>query len=153
MKLAGVAILIGVVLSTLAVGCSSGTSNTDRTATAAAKGGANPTTVATKASSGSPASGGTRKQLTITARDFSFSADAVNVAKGDTIGITFKNSGSATHTLTFYSDAAYANAIAGGDTGSVSAGATTTLTVTADVGLFYRCNIHPAQMQGQIDFK
>jgi len=36
---------------------------------------------------------------------------------------------------------------------SVSAGATKTLTVTADVGLFYRCNIHPTQMQGKIDFK
>ena len=154
MKLARVAILIGVVPLTLAaVGCSGGTSNADKTATAAAKGGTNPTTVATKASSGSPASSGTQKQLTITAKDFAFSADTINVAKGDTIAITFKNSGSATHTLTFYSDAAYANAIAGGDTGSVSGGATKTLTVTADVGLFYRCNIHPAQMQGKIDFK
>jgi len=110
-------------------------------------------TKAGASSSGSPASSGTQKQLTITAKDFSFSADAVNVAKGDTIAITFKNSGSATHTLAFYSDAAYKNAIAGADTGSVSGGATKTLTVTADVGLFYRCNIHPTQMQGKIDFK
>jgi plastocyanin len=50
-------------------------------------------------------------------------------------------------------DAAYHNAIAGADTGSVSSGATQTFTVTAGDGLFYRCNIHPTQMQGKIDFK
>ncbi len=110
-------------------------------------------TKASASSSGSPASSGTQKQLAITAQDFSFSASAVNVAKGDMIAITFKNSGPSTHTLAFYSDAAYQNAIAGGDTGSVNSGATKTLTVTADVGLFYRCNIHPTQMQGKIDVK
>lgn len=104
-------------------------------------------------SSGSTASSGTPKQLIITAKDFFFSADAVDVAKGDTIAVTFKNSGAAAHTLAFYSDGPYKNAIAGGDTGSVSGGATKTLTVAADVGLFYRCNIHPTRMQGKIDFK
>ena len=143
---------IGVVLLTLAaVGCGGGTSSADKTATA--KAGANPTTAATKASSSSPASGGTSKQMTITAKDFSFSADDVSVSKGDTVAITFKNGGSATHTLTFYTDDAYANPIADGDTGNVSAGGTTTLTVKADVGLYYRCNIHPAQMKGEIAFK
>ncbi len=153
MKLARVAIPIGVFLLTLAaVGCSGGTSNADKTATAAAKGGANPTTAVTTSSS-SPASGGTSKQITITAKDFSFSADDVTISKGDTVAITFKNSGSATHTLAFYTDDAYTNSIAGADTGNVSGGGTKTLTVKADVGLYYRCNIHPTQMKGEIEFK
>ncbi len=47
----------------------------------------------------------------------------------------------------------YTNPIAGADTGDVSAGSTKSLTVTADVGLYYRCNIHPTQMKGAIEFK
>jgi plastocyanin len=105
------------------------------------------------ASLGSPAGGGSQKQLTITAKDFSFSADVVDVAKGDTLAVTFKNGGSARHTLTFYSDSAYKDAIAGGDSGGVSSGATATLTITADATLFYRCDIHPSQMQGEIAIK
>ena len=147
-KLTRRALAVGALLLTLASAACGG-SNSYGTSTAS-------TPASTKVSASSPdspASSGTQKQLTITAKDFSFGADAVSVAKGDTIAITFKNSGSATHTLAFYSDVAYKNAIAGGDTGSVSGGATKTLTVTADVGLFYRCNIHPTQMQGKIDFK
>lgn len=155
MKSTGVAFPIGVFLLTLtaAFGCSGGASNADKTATAAAKGGANPTTVATKASSSSPASGGTSNQIAITARDFAFSAGDVSVSKGETVAVTFTNSGSTTHTLTFYTDDAYANPIAGADTGNVSGGGTKTLTVKADVGLYYRCNIHPTQMKGEIEFK
>lgn len=154
MKLARVATPIGVLLLALAaVGCSGGTSNVDKTATAAAKGGANPTAAVTKATSSSPASGGASKQIAITAKDFSFSADDVDVSKGDTVAITFKNSGATTHTLAFYTDDAYTNPIADADTGNVSAGGTETLTVKADVGLYYRCNIHPTQMEGEIEFK
>jgi plastocyanin len=165
MKLAGVAIPLGVALLALvAVGCSGGTSNADKTATAAAKGGANPTqaattpatsatAAATKATSGSPTSGGASKQIAITAKDFSFSADGVDVSKGDMVAITFKNSGATTHTLAFYTDNAYTNPIAGADTGNVSAGDSKPLTVKADVGLFYRCNIHPTQMMGEITIK
>jgi plastocyanin len=85
--------------------------------------------------------------------DFSFSAPELSVSKGDTIAITFKNAGSATHTLTFFSDDAYTSAIPGADTSSVSGGATKTLTVTADKGLYYHCNIHPTQMMGEIEIK
>ena len=153
MKLIRAAFPIGVLLLMLAaVACGGGTSSADKTATAAAKtGGTNPTAAATKATS-SPASGVAAKQITITAKDFSFSADDVNVSKGDTVAITFKNSGSATHTLTFYTDDAYTNPIAGADTGNVNGGSTKTLTVKADAGLYYRCNIHPTQMKGEIEF-
>jgi plastocyanin len=105
------------------------------------------------APSGSPAAGGSQKQITITAKDFSFSTDAVEVRMGDALAITFKNSDSVPHTLTFYSDSAYRDAIAGGDSGSVGGGATMTFTIIADANLFYRCNIHPSQMEGEIDIK
>ena len=88
--------------------------------------------------------------MTITAKDFSFSADDVNVSTGDALAITFKNGGSASHTLTFYSDAEYKHAIAGADTGGVGGGATTALMLVAGDGMYYRCNIHPSRMQGEI---
>lgn len=159
LKMARIAFALSAfLLATAAVACG-GTSSGDKTSTAVAKGAASATAASTKASSSpaggssSPTSGGTQKQLTITAKDFSFSADDINVSKGDTIAITFKNAGAAAHTLTFFSDDAYKSAIAGDDTGSVTGGTTKTLKVTADVGLYYRCNIHPSQMQGEIGFK
>jgi plastocyanin len=150
-KLTRVALVAGALLLMLAsAACMGGSSGGSYGSSSAS------TPVPTKAgvsTSSSPAGNGAQKQLAITAQDFSFSAGAINVAKGDTIAITFKNSGPSAHTLAFYSDAGYKNPIAGADTGSVSSGATKTFTVTADVGLFYRCNIHPTQMQGKIDFK
>ena len=162
MKLARIALGLGMLLLVAgAVACGSSTSNADKTATAAAKAGANPTAAATKASaaasstpgSSTPGSTAAKKQLTITAKDFSFRADDISVSKGDKIDITFKNDGQATHPLTFFSDDAYTQPIAGADTASVSGGATKSLTVTADKGLYYRCNIHPTQMQGEIEIK
>lgn len=142
----------GAMLIIAGVACG-GTSNSDKTATAAAKTGTNPPTAAAKAGPTTAASGAGPTQMTITAKDFAFSRDDVDATKGETIAVTFKNAGSASHTLTFFSDDAYTQPIAGADTGSVSAGATKTLTVTADKGLYYRCNIHPTQMQGEIEIK
>jgi len=159
MKSARIALAVGALVVMIATAaCSSNTSNADETSTAVAKGGANATAASTKVSTSptagaTPSAGAAQKQLTIIAQDFFFSADDISVSKGDTIAITFKNGGSATHTLAFYSDEAFKNPIANADTGNVSAGETKTLVVTADVGLFYRCNIHPTQMQGKIAFK
>lgn len=134
-----------------------GTSSSDKTATAAARGGANPASAPTRASTSPSAAAstaaGTQKNTTVTARDFSFSADDISVSKGDVINITFKNSGSTSHTLTFFTDKGYTTPIAGADTGSASAGSTKMLTVTADSGLYYRCKIHPTQMQGEIQIQ
>ncbi|MDP9237811.1 MAG: plastocyanin/azurin family copper-binding protein [Chloroflexota bacterium] len=153
MKLSGVMLAVGAaVLVGSTVACGGGTSNADKTSTAVAKPAGNATAATTKQASTSSA-GGAQKQLTITAMDFSFSAPELSVSKGDTIAITFKNGGSATHTLTFYSDAEHTKAIPGADTGSVSGGATKTLSVTADKGLYYRCNIHPTQMMGEIEIQ
>lgn len=140
--------VVALILMAACAACGSSTSNADKTSTGVAKSGAQPTAKASTPSAG----GGSQKQLTITAKDFSFSADDLNVSKGDTIAITFKNMGSATHALSFFSDDAYKNPIAGADAANVSAGGTKTLTVTADVGLYYRCNIHPTQMKGELEF-
>lgn len=151
MKLTQVALVSGALLLMLAsaacMGGSSGSSYGSSSASTPAP------TKASVSTSSSPGSSGTQKQVAITAQDYSFSADTANVAKGDTVAITFNNNGPSTHTLAFYTDAAYKNAIAGADTGNVSSGATKTFTVTAGAGLFYRCNIHPTQMQGKIDIK
>ncbi|HYM15928.1 MAG TPA: hypothetical protein VEZ14_10235 [Dehalococcoidia bacterium] len=89
----------GLLLTLASAACEGGgTYGTSSASTPAA-------TTTGASSSGSPTSSGTRTQLTITAQDFSFSADAITFAKGDTITITFKNSGPSSHTLTFYSDA------------------------------------------------
>jgi plastocyanin len=156
--------LAAVLLATLAVACGGGYSSADKTSTASAGsrpsgaggGVATTTATATTGANATPAttsaSSGAQKQMSITAKDFSFSAQDVQVSKGDTITVNFKNNGPSPHTLTFYTDDSYTNKIAGGDTGTVAAGDTTTLTVKAEDGLYYRCNIHPTQMQGEIEF-
>ena len=98
-----------------------------------------------------PAGGGV-ENLTVTAADFSFSADADSVAPGTVVEVAFSNSGAAPHTLTFYTDAEYTEPIPAGDSGQVSAGASVNFTFEApdDGTAFYRCELHPAQMEGEL---
>jgi plastocyanin len=92
------------------------------------------------------------ENLTVTAADFSFSADISSVAPGSVVEVAFTNSGSAPHTLTFYTDAEYTDAIPGGDSDRVSGGGSVNFTFEApeDGTGFYRCEVHPAQMMGEL---
>jgi plastocyanin len=121
--------------------------NKDKTVTRAA--GTTPA-ASSSAASGSAVAGSPVK-ATITARDFSFSSTLSDAKKGDTVQIDFKNDGSATHTLTFYSDDGYTTKVPNGDSGRVAAGGSASLSVVAGDGLYYRCEIHPSQMKGEIE--
>ena len=91
--------------------------------------------------------------LNITARDFLFDPNKLSAKKGQTIAINFKNDGSNTHTFTLYTDEDHTKPVANGNSDPVTAGGSKTLTVSlaSDSGdLYYRCEIHPGQMTGEI---
>ena len=69
--------------------------------------------------------------------------------------ITLTNTGVAPHTMKVYRDQGYTDAVPGAETQPVAGGASDDFTLTsASIGgatqLFFRCTIHPAQMQGTI---
>ena len=140
-----------------------GTSSSDKTASAvsgraptsapsrAAGSGATPAASGSAAASSPLAGGGTA--ITVTARDFEFGPDELTAKKGETLNIAFTNQGATSHTFSVFTDEAYTTPLPGADTGSVGAGDTKQLsfTVPADSGdLYFRCNIHPTQMKGEI---
>jgi len=90
-------------------------------------------------------------------RDFTFALDKSSLLPAPaSVEVTADNGGEAPHTVTFYTDAQYTQKVTGGDSGSVNAGASKTFSFVPPEGatvLFYRCEIHPTQMTGQIDVK
>jgi plastocyanin len=107
----------------------------------------------TPASSATQPSGGGGNVLTmaVTAKDFEFTPDTLDATPGETIEVNFTNSGSATHTFTVYSDDAYTQPVANGDSGRVAGGGSMTVRFAAGDGdLYFRCEIHPTQMKGEI---
>jgi plastocyanin len=112
------------------------------------------TTPAATAPSGSTPSsgGGVTENIAFEAEDFSFSTETTSVPPGATINVDFTNNGSAPHTLTFYEDDAYTSPISGADSGQVSGGESTSFSFTslASGELYYRCEVHPSQMQGEL---
>lgn len=92
------------------------------------------------------------ESLTVTASDFAFDADLTSVAAGSVVQVAFSNNGSSPHTLTFYTDADYTEAIPGGDSGQLASGGSFNFTFEApeDGTVFYRCEVHPDQMEGEL---
>ena len=91
--------------------------------------------------------------LSVTAKDFSFDVDKDAVPAGGTINVSFKNDGNALHTVTFYTDDAYTQKVSGGDSGQVTGGQSKDFSFTAPSSgddVYYRCEIHPTQMKGEL---
>jgi plastocyanin len=115
---------------------------------------ASPTTGA----GGSPTGGATQPaaggdEVAVTAADFSFSPSTFSISGASDTTITLTNTGDLPHTIHVYYDAAYTDLLT--DTGNVSAGETGEVTIESNSiesapELFFRCNIHPSQMQGTI---
>lgn len=98
-------------------------------------------------------SGSGTEALSVTAKDFSFALDKSSVTKGSQVDVAFENQGSAPHTINFYTDEAYTKPIADAESGRVSGGGSKAFTFTAPAdgtAAYYRCEVHPAQMQGEI---
>src|SRR5438132_1436066 len=126
--------------------CGSSSSNKTPTSQPAASSPARATVPAAAATS----SAGT---LNVAARDFLFDPDKLSAKKGQAVTVNFKNDGSTAHTFTLYTDEDHTKAVPSDDSGRVSAGGSKTLTIslTSDSGdLYFRCEIHPTQMTGEI---
>lgn len=79
-------------------------------------------------------------QVSVSMLDFDFAPTSIEVAAGGTV--TWSNDGDVAHTATIDGG--------GPDTGSVSSGDSASLTFP-DAGTFtYRCQFHPADMQGTV---
>lgn len=89
----------------------------------------------------------------VVATDFAFAPTTLTATAGEAVSITLDNQGAAPHTMTLYEDEAYATAVAGADTQNVAGGATGGITVTFDEAqtYYFRCEVHPAQMEGTIE--
>jgi plastocyanin len=90
--------------------------------------------------------------ITVTATEFSFTPATFEATAGEPVTVLLENAGSAPHTLTVYADAQYTQPVDGADTGTVSGGGQGEFEVTFDTAgeRFFRCEVHPAQMQGTI---
>ncbi len=109
----------------------------------------------TPGAGGGANSGGSGVTLNVTAKDFSFDPAKLEATKGAPVTVALKNEGAATHTLTLYKDDGYTQKVEGADTGQITGGASGGFTATfASAGDFYfRCELHPTQMQGEIEVK
>jgi plastocyanin len=120
-------ILIVATLALLTAACSSGGSSSSTTGTST---GAATTPAATGGS------GGGASSATITAKDFAFSPDSVDVSAG-TVTLTVTNDDSTEHTFTL-DDGSSDTKLAAGSTETI------TLDLTATVG--WHCSIHPSMI-------
>jgi len=90
--------------------------------------------------------------ISVVAADFSFDPIELEGTEGDPITVEVTNAGIAPHTLTVYGDEEFTEAVVGADTGRISGGGTGEFTTTfAEAGkYFFRCQLHPGQMQGEL---
>ena len=138
----------------LAAACGGGDSKKSSTPAAGA------TTAATKpAAASTPAASTTKRtqvdMLNATAKDFSFTLGLTSIHPGvPGVDVTFKNDGSTTHTLTFYEDSGFTKKLNG--SGNIAAGQTAGFPFAPSANatsVFYRCDIHPTQMKGELTVK
>jgi plastocyanin len=95
--------------------------------------------------------GGGATFVEVDAADFSFSPGAVTAEAGVDLTFAIANTGSATHTFTLYGDSDYSEAVEGGDSGNIVSGTVGEFNLTLDEGeYFFRCEIHPSQMEGTL---
>jgi plastocyanin len=146
-------LLLSVLLVALVAACGdddeSGT-NGDSAATATEDGG---TPEATEEETEGPtdAGGEPSEEVTVELDDFSFDPDSFTVTAGTEVKIDVENVGAAPHTLTVYSDEEYTEPVDGADTGQVEGGEDGEFFATFDAGeYFFRCEVHPTQMEGTL---
>jgi len=150
-----------VLLATVAVGVGlaacGGDDNTSSTTAAPTSKPASATTKPAAATSPaaaatSPAASGAAGDVVkVTAKDFEFDPAAVDAPASKQVTFQLTNAGSATHTLTVYEDDAFTKKVSGASV-QASGGKEGEFTVTfPNAGDFYfRCEIHPSRMHGEI---
>jgi len=89
----------------------------------------------------------------VQAADFEFTVDKSSLLKNASVEVAFENNGDAIHTVTFYTDEDFTQKLPDGDSGRTSGGETKDFTFMSPASgdeLYYRCEIHPTQMHGEI---
>lgn len=114
-------------------------------------------TAPTKASSATTTAGlNSAAKVTVVATDFAFAPSKIDLKAGAATEITLSNNGQAPHSLAIYSDKDFKTKADGGTIATTNAGAKGTTNFTPAAGatsLFFRCEVHPTQMQGEISVK
>lgn len=125
-----------------------GGSNTPAATTAATRA---PTSAATQSSGGDTTPSGEAGRLAVTAVDFSFTLDADSLPTGSVL-LTLTNDGSAPHSISFYTDEEYTDLVGGTERVAAGGSGSASIVVADDSDeLYYRCEVHPTQMQGEIE--
>lgn len=109
-----------------------------------------PSILGTEVPSPTPPAAGTQ-DVSVTATDFAFEPASPQITGGAQVTVTLTNSGEAPHTLNFYLDEGLRNRL--GETGQVQPGQSGSFTFTAPESggiLYFRCQLHPSQMSGQV---
>lgn len=92
--------------------------------------------------------------LKITATDFAFASNLTAIHPGAPgVDVFFENKGAAPHTVTFYTDPDFKTKLEGADSGTIAAGQSTGFPFSVPTGVttvYYRCEVHPSQMKGQL---
>lgn len=95
-----------------------------------------------------PPAGGGGNSVDVKTENFAFDPSEITVPAGEPITFNFTNADSVSHTFTLYVDEEFTQAIEGGsatrDTPEI------TVAFVAPGAYFFRCEIHPEQMQGEL---
>jgi plastocyanin len=119
-------------------------------ATTAAADGGDETSAATSPGAGNdntPAAGG-GNSVDVKTEDFAFHPDEITVPAGEPITFNFTNADSSPHTFTLYVDEEFTQAIDGGS--ATESAPQITVAFVAPGEYYFRCKVHPSQMQGEL---
>jgi len=107
-----------------------------------------PTATISQGNDFTPPPGGSGTTIDVTTESFAFDPAQITVPTGEPVTFRFTNADAVPHTFTLYLDEEYTQAI---PDGSASAD-TPEITVSfVDPGEYYfRCEVHPSQMQGEL---
>lgn len=94
-----------------------------------------------------PAAGG-GNSVDVTTENFAFDPSEITVPAGEPITFNFTNADSVSHTFTLYVDEEFTQAIDGGSADKDTPQITVAFVDPGDY--YFRCEIHPQQMQGEL---
>lgn len=120
-------------------------------ATTTAPDGGDETPAATSPGAGNddtPAPGGSSTSVDVKTENFAFNPDEITVPAGEPITFNFTNADSSPHTFTLYVDEEFTQAIDGGS--ATESAPQITVAFVAPGEYYFRCKVHPSQMQGEL---
>lgn len=106
------------------------------------------TTAAPDGGDETPAAAGGGNSVDVKTEDFAFNPTEITVPAGEPITFNFTNADSAPHTFTLYVDEEFTQALNGGS--ATESAPQITVAFVAPGGYYFRCEIHPLQMQGEL---